>query len=298
MTTTTTNRPESAGIAWAPLLWIAGLHAGALLALIPRYFTWRALVVGLILYWLTAGLGICLTYHRLLTHRSFATRPRWLEYVLTALGCCASEGGPVGWVADHRKHHAHADDEHDVHSPSRGFRWAHMLWWMTPDVAIRHTTDYLRRWAPDLYRDPVHRFFDRFHLLFALLMFAGLYALGGLPWLVWGGFVRSVAVLHSTWLVNSANHLWGYRTYETPDTSTNLWWVALLSFGEGWHNNHHAFPTSARHGLRWWELDMTYVAIRLLSMLGIAHSVKHPRITQGPCEPRRSGRVHLHNEIS
>jgi stearoyl-CoA desaturase (delta-9 desaturase) len=242
--------------------------------------------------------GICLAYHRLLTHRSFATRPKWLEYALTALGCCASEGGPVGWVADHRKHHAHADDEHDVHSPSRGFRWAHMLWWMTPDVAIRHTTDYLRRWAPDLYRDPVHRFFDRFHFAFALLMFAGLYALGGLPWLIWGGFVRSVAVLHSTWLVNSANHLWGYRTYETPDTSTNLWWVALLTFGEGWHNNHHAFPTSARHGLRWWELDMTYVAIRVLSVLGIAHSVKHPRITRGPCGPRRSGRVHLHNEIS
>ena len=148
----------------------------------------------------------------------------------------------------------------------------------------------LRRWAPDLYRDPVHRFLDRFHFVFALLMFAGLYALGGLPWLVWGGFVRSVAVLHSTWLVNSANHLWGYRTYETRDTSTNLWWVALLSFGEGWHNNHHAFPTSARHGLRWWELDMTYVAIRVLSFLGLAGGLKLPRITQRPSqtEPFRS----------
>jgi hypothetical protein len=118
------------------------------------------------------------------------------------------------------------------------------------------------------------------------------------PWLVWGGFVRSVAVLHATWLVNSANHLWGYRTYKTLDTSTNLWWVALLSFGEGWHNNHHAFPTSARHDLRWWELDMTYAAIRVLSVLGLVHSVKHPRITQGLCGPRRTGRVHLHNEIS
>jgi stearoyl-CoA desaturase (delta-9 desaturase) len=99
-----------------------------------------------------------------------------------------------------------------------------------------------------------------------------------MPWLVWGGFVRSVVVLHATWLVNSANHLWGYRTYETRDTSTNLWWVALLTFGEGWHNNHHAFQTSARHGLRWWELDMTYLAIRVLSALGLAHSLKHPRI--------------------
>ncbi len=165
MTTAYTKRSESAGIAWAPTLWIGGLHLGALLALVPAYFTWGALAVCLVLYWLTAGLGICLTYHRLLTHRSFATRPRWLEYILSAVGCCASEGGPVGWVADHRKHHANADGEDDVHSPNRGFRWAHLLWWIMPDVAIRHTTEYLRRWAPDLYRDPVHRFLDRFHFM-------------------------------------------------------------------------------------------------------------------------------------
>lgn len=286
MTRTSVTRLESAGIAWAPVLWIAGLHALALMAFIPGYFSLKAVAVCAVLYWLTAGLGICLTYHRLLTHRSFATRPRWLEYVLAAVGCCACEGGPVGWVADHRKHHAHADCEHDVHSPNRGFRWAHMLWWITPDLAIKHTTEYLRRWAPDLYGDPVHRFLDRFHIVFALVMFAGLYALGGLPWLVWGGFVRSVAVLHSTWLVNSANHLWGYRTFKTRDTSTNLWWVALLSFGEGWHNNHHAFPTSARHGLRWWEFDPTYVAIRALAAVGLAHSVKLPGATAGlPADP-------------
>lgn len=276
MSTTTTKRPESTGIAWVPLLWIGGLHVGALLAVVPGYFTWQALAVCILLYWVTAGLGICLTYHRLLTHRSFAIRPRWLEYPLTALGCCASEGGPVGWVADHRKHHAHADGEDDVHSPTRGFCWAHMLWWMRPDIGIRHTTAYVRKWAPDLYRDPVQRVLDRLHLVFAALMFVGLYAIGGLPWLVWGGFVRSVAVLHATWLVNSASHLWGYRTYKVRDTSTNLWWVALLSFGEGWHNNHHAFPTSARHGLRWWELDLTYGAIRTLGILGLAHSIKLP----------------------
>src|SRR5689334_24965356 len=137
MTATSAERPESAGIAWGPTLWIAGLHAGALLALRPGQFTSGALAACLLLYWLTAGLGICLTYHRLLTHRSFVTRPWWLEYVLTALGCCASEGGPVGWVADHRKHHAHADDAEDLHSPNRGFRWAHVLWWVVPDVAIR-----------------------------------------------------------------------------------------------------------------------------------------------------------------
>ena len=107
-------------------------------------------------------------------------------------------------------------------------------------------------------------------------MFAGLYAAGGVPWLIWGGFVRSVLVLHTTWLVNSATHIWGYRTYATRDQSTNLWWVALLTFGEGWHNNHHAFPTSAKQGLRWWELDMTYLAIRVLAALGLVHRVKLP----------------------
>ena len=148
MTTTPTKRPESAGIAWGPVLWIGGLHVGALLAFVPGYFSWQALAVCLVLHWLTGGIGICLTYHRLLTHRSFAIRPRWLEYVLTALGCCASEGGPIGWVADHRQHHAHADDEHDVHSPDRGFAWAHMLWWMTPDVTIEPHPRILREVGP------------------------------------------------------------------------------------------------------------------------------------------------------
>ncbi|MDR3633135.1 MAG: fatty acid desaturase, partial [Isosphaeraceae bacterium] len=198
-----TTPPPSTGIAWGPLLWIAGLHVGALFAFVPAFFSWPAVAVCLVLYALTACCGICMTYHRLLTHRSFSIRPRWLEYVLTALGCCASEGGAIRWVADHRKHHAHSDDVQDVHSPTRGLAWAHMLWWLTPEEPASHTDDYYRQWAPDLYGDRVHRFLDRSHFLFPLAMFAVLYALGGVPWLVWGGFVRSVAVLHSTWLVNS-----------------------------------------------------------------------------------------------
>jgi fatty-acid desaturase len=113
-------------------------------------------------------------------------------------------------------------------------------------------------------------------------LFAALYAFGGMSWLIWGGFVRTIFVLHTTWLVNSATHVWGYRTHETRDSSTNLWWVALLTYGEGWHNNHHAFQTSARHGLRWWEVDMTYVAIRVLSAVGFAHGVKLPTLFIGP----------------
>ena len=286
MTTIPTAQPRSSGIAWAPVLWIGGLHLGALLAFVPAYFSWSGLALCLVLHWMTGSLGICLTYHRLLTHRSFALRPRWLEYPLTILGCCASEGGAIGWVADHRRHHAHADDEHDLHSPRRGFGWAHMFWWITPDITSIHTDEYYARWAPDLARDPVQVRLDRWHFLFPILLGAGLYALGGMSWLVWGGFVRSVLLLHTTWLVNSATHLWGYRSHDTRDTSTNLWWVGLLAYGEGWHNNHHAFPTSARHGLRWWEIDTTYGMIRLMSWVGIARSVKMPPVARAtPAAP-------------
>ncbi len=282
-TTTTAQRPGSGYVAWGPLIWIGAIHAGALLAFVPAYFSWSALLVCLALHWLTGGIGICMTYHRLLTHRSFAVRPKWLEYVLTAFGCCASQGGPIGWVADHRRHHAHSDEEEDVHSPNtnnKGFGWAHMFWWMTPDITSRHTPEYVAKWAPDLARDPVHRWLDRYHLVFPILLGISLYAIGGMPWLVWGFFVRSILVLHTTWLVNSATHIWGYRSHETRDKSTNLWWVALVTYGEGWHNNHHAFQTSARHGLRWWEVDMTYIAIRLMSWVGLAHSVKLPKIAR------------------
>jgi stearoyl-CoA desaturase (delta-9 desaturase) len=254
------------------------LHLGALLAFIPGTFSWSGLALCLLLHWLTGGIGICMIYHRLLTHRSFALRPRWLEYPLTVLGACASEGGPIGWVSDHRRHHAHADEDHDTHTPIRGFLWAHMCWWMLVEEGTEHSPEYYRKWSPDLERDPVHRWLERYHFIFPLLLFAGLYAAGGLSWLIWGGFVRSVFVLHSTWLVNSATHIWGYQSHPTRDRSTNLWWVALLTYGEGWHNNHHAFQTSARHGLRWWEVDLTYVAIWLMKACGIAYNIRLPKV--------------------
>jgi stearoyl-CoA desaturase (delta-9 desaturase) len=279
--TTMTTRPASAGINWVSLVWIGAMHVGALLAFNPAFFTWDALLVCVILHWLTGGVGICLTYHRLLTHRSFVCRPKFVEYILTIIGASASEGGAIGWVADHRKHHAFSDQEGDVHSPNRGFGWAHMFWWMTPDITSVHSPEYYAKWAPDLMRDPVHRFLDRWHWTFVLGLAVLMYALGGMPWLVWGFFVRGILVLHTTWLVNSATHIWGYRTWQTRDSSTNLWWVALLTYGEGWHNNHHAFQTSARHGNRWWEIDMTYMAIKALSFLGLAHTIKMPKMSHG-----------------
>jgi len=278
MSTTTTRSDLTLTIAWGPVIWIGALHLLALLAVVPAFFSWSAVAVCVFLHWLTGGIGICMTYHRLLTHRSFVTRPRWFEYVLTAIGCSASEGGAIGWVSDHRRHHAHSDEPDDVHSPNRGFGWAHMFWWMTPDITSDHTPEYYAKWAPDLNRDPVHRWLDKYHFIFPLGLAAGLFAIGGMSWLVWGAFVRSILVLHTTWLVNSATHVWGYRSHETRDSSTNLWWVALLTYGEGWHNNHHAFQTSARHGMRWWEVDMTYMAIRAMSLVGMAHTIKLPKV--------------------
>src|SRR4051812_27371864 len=290
MSTTTTHSNSKQTIAWGPVIWIGVLHGLALLAFVPAFFSWSALAVCLFLHWLTGGIGICMTYHRLLTHRSFVPRPRWLEYVLTAIGCCASEGGAIGWVADHRRHHAHSDEEDDVHSPNRGFGWAHMFWWMTPDITSEHTQEYYTKWAPDLMKDRVLVWLDKYHILFPILMGVGLYAIGGMPWLVWGGFVRSVLVLHTTWLVNSATHVWGYRSHDTRDSSTNLWWVAILTYGEGWHNNHHAFQTSAAHGLRWWELDMTYLMVRLMERVGVAYAVKLPKLDKAK-PPAARGKI-------
>ena len=298
MSTTTTHAPTNAPakpdqyIAWVVLVWMGAIHAGALLAFNPAWFSWSALLVCVFLHWVTGGLGICMTFHRLLTHRSFATRPKALEYLLTIFGCCANEGGPIGWVADHRKHHAHSDDEDDCHTPRRSFGWAHMFWFMTPDITSRHSPEYYAKWAPDLTKDPVLMFLDRFHWVFAIGLMVGLYMVGGMPWLVWGGFVRAVGVLHATWLVNSATHVWGYRTHETRDDSTNLWWVALITYGEGWHNNHHAYQTSARHGLAWWELDMTYIGIKLMSYVGLvpSRSIKLAKVKDAaPEKPRTLG---------
>jgi fatty-acid desaturase len=276
--TTTIAQPAPTRMAWPPLIWIGALHLGALLAFVPAFFSWSGLAVCLFLHWLTGGIGICLTYHRLLTHRSFAFRPRWLEYLFTIIGACASEGGPIGWVADHRKHHAHSDEEEDTHTPLRGFFWAHMYWWMTVGDDGEHTPEFYQKWSPDLCKDPFHRWIERYHFAFPLLLFALLYAIGGMSWLVWGGFVRSIFVLHSTWLVNSASHIWGYRSHLTRDRSKNLWWVALLTYGEGWHNNHHAYQTSARHGLRWWEVDLTYLAIQAMKLCRIAYDVRLAKI--------------------
>ena len=258
---------------WDILLGIAALHVGACFA--PMTFNWSAFWVFFWLQWLTGGIGVCLCFHRLLTHRSLKT-PKWLEYALTLCGSLALQGGTIKWVATHRVHHAFSDRPQDPHSPNRGFWWAHVLWLFAYDEVLDHPTKYWR-YAPELARDRVHQFLNKTQVLQQLVLGTVLFAFGGWPFVVWGVFVRTVFVYHTTWLVNSAAHLWGYQTYDTNEGSRNNWWVALLSYGEGWHNNHHAYPSSARHGLRWWELDVTYLTIKLLEAVGLASNIRLPR---------------------
>jgi stearoyl-CoA desaturase (delta-9 desaturase) len=250
------------------------IHLVALLAFVPAFFSWNAVVAAAILGYVTGGIGVTLGYHRMLTHRSLQM-PKLLEYAITFLGVLALQGGPIAWVATHRRHHARSDKEGDPHGMDRGFWWAHVGWLYLPNPA-RPTIAEQRRLAPDLSADPFYRFLDKTAALWQIALAAVLFAIGGWSLVVWGIFARLVATYHITWFVNSASHLTGYRTFRTGDLSTNNWWVALLAWGEGWHNNHHAFPFSARHGLRWFELDLTWFTIRVLKLVGIVRNVKLP----------------------
>jgi sn-1 stearoyl-lipid 9-desaturase len=198
------------------------------------------------------------------------------------LGSLSIEGGPIDWVANHRQHHQYPDQHGDPHSARQGFWWSHVLWmfWVPSRESQRKIT---ARYAPDLLRVPFYRFLGYTYVCVSVLAGALLYVLGGWPFVMWGMFVRLVLTYHTTWFVNSASHAFGYRSFPINDLSTNCWWVALLAYGEGWHNNHHAFPTSARHGLRSWEVDPAYGFIRLLEAVGLAWDVQRP-----PAERLRS----------
>lgn len=248
---------------WRTVAVLLTVHGGALLA--PFTFTPGGALLALLLYSLNC-LGITTGYHRMLTHRSFKAR-RWLAYLLVTLGALSAQAGPASWVAIHRMHHANSDAEEDPHNASRGFWWAHMGW-MLHLSPRRLDPQFTKKFARDILEDPYYRLLDRFFFPLCLLSGVLVYALGGWPWVIWAMFLRIAAVFHATWLVNSAAHMFGYRSYATGDRSTNCWWVALLTFGEGWHNNHHAFPTSARHGRRWWEIDLSWLLIRGLARTG------------------------------
>jgi stearoyl-CoA desaturase (delta-9 desaturase) len=224
------------------------------------------------LNWVAGSLGIGIGYHRLLTHKGFQT-PKLVEYFLTVCGTLALQGGQINWVVTHRIHHAFTEKPGDPHSPRDGRWWAHMGW-ILRGTAQQHEEKVMRRYAPDLMKDKFHVVLNRFYYVPLIISGVVLFALGGVPALLWGVFVRVTFGLHATWLVNSATHLWGTRRFETTDDSTNNWLIALLTFGEGWHNNHHAFPTAARHGLKWYEIDINWWGIKALKLMGWARGIK------------------------
>ena len=260
----------------APLSWInigffGVFHALALLA--PFFFSWQAVGVVVLLHWLFGGIGICLGYHRLLSHRSFRV-PKLLEYAIALCGACALQGGPIFWVSGHRQHHAKTEDPVlDPYSAQKGFWWSHWLWLFRPTEQSFNPRHYQTK-TPDLTRQWFYRVLDRYYLLLQVPLAIALYCLGGWSFVIYGIFVRSVVLWHTTWLVNSATHRWGYQTFSADDNARNLWWVALLTYGEGWHNNHHSYPNVAQTGYRWWEVDMTWLTIKALAKLGLARKVK------------------------
>lgn len=258
---------------WGTVAFFALIHALALLA--PWFFSWSALGTMLVLHWLFGSIGICLGYHRLLSHRSFQV-PKGLEYAIALIGALALQGGPIFWVAGHRLHHAHTEDEEkDPYSARRGFWWSHMLWIFYPHAEFFDYEQY-KRFAPDLARDPFYCWLNRYFVLLQFPLGLLLYMIGGWSFVIYGMFVRAVLLWHSTWFINSVTHVWGYRSFDIPDGSRNLWWAAILTYGEGWHNNHHAYPHVAKAGWRWWEIDVTWWAIWLLRQVGLAQKVILP----------------------
>ncbi|KAL8226139.1 hypothetical protein R6Q57_018696 [Mikania cordata] len=257
------------------LLLGVGKHGLALSA--PFVFDAGAVLVAIVLSCVT-GIGVTLGYHRLLTHRSFKL-PKWLEYCFTYCGSHAGQRDPIFWVSVHKNHHKYTDQERDPHSPHEGFWFSHIGWFHyneylsvkcgEPEIGVYSN-------VPELKAQPFYRFLHDTYVWHIIGLGVLLYLAGGYPYLAWGMGVRTVLVNHVTFVVGSVCHLWGGRPYNTPDTSTNNGIMALLTFGEGWHNNHHAIPKSARHGFEWWQPDVTYGVIKFLEMVGLATDVYLP----------------------
>jgi stearoyl-CoA desaturase (delta-9 desaturase) len=279
-------------------------HLVAALAVFPYFFSWTGVILAVLGIYVFGVLGINLGYHRLLAHRSFEC-PKWLEHTFVLLAVCCLQDSPARWVAIHRRHHQYADREIDPHSPLVSFLWSHVGWILVTNDDLKRGP-LLDRYAKDIMRDTLCSWLEtRFRWVWIVFLswfvfFGGGFvaeiirggskaeaAQFGLSLLIWGVFVRTVMHLHFTWSVNSVTHGWGYRNYDTPDDSSNNAWIALISNGEGWHNNHHADPQSARHGHMWWEIDVAYWIIRSFAAVGLAWNISQPSpALQKACESK------------
>ncbi|MEX2215637.1 MAG: fatty acid desaturase [Phycisphaeraceae bacterium] len=270
------------------------MHVLALAALIPWLFSWTALFLFIAgIYFFGQGINLC--YHRVLTHRSVAL-PRWLEHFWTLIALCCMEDTPCKWVTTHRHHHKHSDEPEDPHSPRVTFWWSHFQW-LTLHNSDTHSITAFQKYSKDILADPFYMRLEKNVWLSPLVYLAhvALFILagallgwlsegtfigavqGGLSFLVWGVILRTVAVWHITWSVNSLTHTFGYRNHDTDDRSRNNWIVGVLASGEGWHNNHHHDQASACNQHRWWELDLTYCHIVILKWMGLAKDIILPR---------------------
>ncbi|HUY93278.1 MAG TPA: fatty acid desaturase [Pirellulales bacterium] len=280
-------------ILWPYAVSVGAYHLLALLAFWPWLFSWTGVAMALAGLYLFGTLGINLCYHRLLTHRGF-TCPLWLEHTLAVLGVCCLQDTPARWVTIHRMHHQYSDEQPDPHSPLVTFFWGHMGWIFVENREVNSIMNY-DRYARDILKDPFYFALERNLLWFwinlaqATIFYLAGFAIGwattgqamggvqfGFSLVVWGVLLRTVLVWHITWSVNSLAHIWGYQNYDTNENSRNNWFVALVSNGEGWHNNHHADQRSAAHGHRWWEFDVTYLTVLTLEKLGLARDVVRP----------------------
>jgi fatty-acid desaturase len=269
------NRKEK--LNWSTIIPLIIFHLLALSALFT--FSWTNLAATLVLWWVSAGFGIGVGFHRLMTHRGFQT-PRWVERLLAVCGSLALQGSPIAWVTTHRIHHAFTDQEKDPHSPRHGTYWAHMGW-IIRGTSQLHSEASIKRYIPDVIKDPFMVKFSNWYWVPSVIVAAILFAIGGytgglfggVSMVLWAIFFRIVGGWHATWLVNSATHLWGTRRFETTDDSTNNALIAAITFGEGWHNNHHAHPRSAKHGMAWYEIDLNWIQIWTLEKMGLAKKV-------------------------
>ncbi len=265
-------------INWITVIAMGIFHLGAVAALF--FFSWKGLFLALALWWVAGSWGIGMGYHRLLTHRGYKA-PKWLEYFLTTCATLALEGGPIFWVATHRVHHQLTDKEGDPHSPRDGKWWSHMGW-IILGKTLHQNVKELSPYVPDLRKDKFHNWISKWHWVPLTVLGLIILAVGGWQMVLWGIFLRVTVGLHCTWLVNSATHIWGSQRFVTDDDSTNSFIIAMLTFGEGWHNNHHAHPQSARHGLAWYEIDFNWMQIWALNKLGVIRDVKLPRLDKRP----------------
>jgi fatty-acid desaturase len=305
----TPRLPVPAGVRPNQIVWhwaiaIGIYHLLALLAFVPWFFSWTGVAVALLGVYVFGVLGVNIGFHRLLAHRGFSCA-KWLEYSLAVLGVCSLQGSPAFWVAAHRRHHQHADAQPDPHSPLVNFFWAHMGWLLI-ESGFLAPLGWKFRYAKDLLHDPFYAHLERSYLWVALGSGLGFFVVGvvvelliggsslqalqfGASLLLWGVVVRTIVVWHITWSVNSVTHLWGYRNYESDENSRNNVFIGILAGGEGWHNNHHADQRSAKHGHLWWELDATYLTIRLLAAVGLVKRIVMPNARLAAARARRRG---------